>query len=128
MRKLVIFFLFALPLSAQKVPGYDPRTAMDNIKKSTMGHYESFSITKIPKSCSHPHKLFGVEVCRIYVKYPHLIAKPIFFIEDWTDPNEADHSHGQDTVYHVGLINPTQQGVYIEGRPGHRIWWEVHEQ
>lgn len=124
MRKL---FLLLIPtiLFAQ-AQGYDPRKALDKLQAKAIGHYGAFSVTKIPRSCAHPHSLFGVKTCRIYVKYPSVMPKPVFFIEDWTDPNEADHSKGNDTIYHVALYKPDAQGVYIEGIPGHRIWWQVN--
>ena len=129
LKRLAILLLLALPIAAQqKVPGwYDPRAEMDKFHATMQGHYGAFTITTIPKSCKHTWKLFDATVCRVWVKYPRgFVEKPIFFIEDWTDPNESDHSHSNDTIYHVALINPTQRGVYIEGRPGHRIWWQVN--
>lgn len=125
MKKLLVFFLCALHVAAQST--YNPRKAMDAVKAATAGHYGAFTITQIPKTCKHPRVLFGEKVCRIYVTYPSgriTSAHPLFMIEDWT--GEGDHSNSNDTIYHVGLIKPTSQGVYIEGRPGHKIWWQVN--
>lgn len=124
MKKLFLFLLLTTALPAQR--NYDPRRTMGNIASASQGHYGTFTITTIPKICLHPHSLFGVKTCRVHVTYPKgiVVTNPVFFIEDWT--SDGDHSKSEDTIYHVALYNPSSQGVFIEGRPGHKIWWQVN--
>jgi len=82
-------------------------------------HYGIFGIQKIPLSCRHSRELFGQKVCRVYVKFGRpMTGRKVFYAEDWTNK--------PDSIQHVRLLYPDDRGVYLDGIPGHKIWWQVN--